>query len=91
MPTSQPLPEPLPHIGPILDDRARPIRFDPHELAVVLSHYDIGVIEQIRAYSRGSPRAPKARVRTRRADYLLKRRAPGRGSRGGTCGFPAPS
>lgn len=78
MPTVPPLPEPMPHIGPILDDRVRPMRFDPLELARVLSHYDLGVIEQIRAYTRGSPRAPKVRIRSRRGDFLLKRRAPGR-------------
>ena len=78
MPTAQPLPEPMPHIGPILDPRVRPMRFDPLELAKVLSHYDLGVIEQLRAYKRGSPRAPKVRIRTRRGDFLLKRRAPGR-------------
>ena len=78
MPTAQPLPEPMPHIGPILDDRVRPMRFDPLELAKVLSHYDLGVLEQLRTYSRGSPRAPKVRIRTRQGDFLLKRRAPGR-------------
>ena len=78
MPIDQPLPDPMPHIGPILDDRVRPMRFDPLELAKVLSHYDLGVIEQLRAYTRGSPRAPKVRIRTRSGDFLLKRRAPGR-------------
>ncbi len=78
MPSPQPLPEPMPHLGPILDDRVRPVRFDPMELAKALSHYDLGVIEQLRVYTRGSPRAPKVRVRTRRGDFLLKRRAPGR-------------
>jgi homoserine kinase type II len=54
------------------------MRFDSLELAKVLSHYDLGVIEQLRTYARGSPRAPKVRIRTRRGDFLLKRRAPGR-------------
>jgi homoserine kinase type II len=78
MTTSQPPPEPLPHVGPILDDRVRRQRFDPHELAIVLSHYDLGVIEQIRAYARGSARSPKVRIKTRDGAFLLKRRAPGR-------------
>lgn len=78
MPTSQPLPEPVPHVGPVFDEQVRHLRFDACELAVVLSHYDLGVIEQIRAYPRGSPRAPKARIATLRGHYLLKRRAPGR-------------
>lgn len=74
----RPLPEPVPHIGPILDERRRRQRFDPNELAVVLSHYELGVIEKIHVFPRGSPRAPKVRVRTHRGEYLLKRRAPGR-------------
>jgi Ser/Thr protein kinase RdoA (MazF antagonist) len=78
MTTSQPPPEPLPHVGPILDERARRQRFDPHELAIVLSHYDLGVIEQIRTYARGSAQSPKVRIKTRRGVFLLKRRAPGR-------------
>ncbi|MCH6552369.1 MAG: hypothetical protein IH804_10215, partial [Planctomycetes bacterium] len=68
----------MPHIGPILDDRVRHEQFDPHELGIVLSHYELGVIEQIRSFPRGSPRAPKVRIRTHRGEYLLKRRAPGR-------------
>ena len=78
MPPSQPAPEPLPHVGPILDDQVRRERFDPRELAIVLSHYDLGIIEQIRAYPRGSPRSPKVRLKSRRGVFLLKRRAPGR-------------
>ncbi len=76
----QPIPpvSEAPHLGPILEDRARPLRFEPRELAIVLSHYDLGVIEQIRVFARGSPRAPKVRLRGRGGDFLLKRRAPGR-------------
>lgn len=78
MPDNRPLPEPLPHIGPVLDERVRRQRFEPSELAIVLSHYDLGVIEEIRAFPRGSPRSPKVRIRTRGGVFLLKRRAPGR-------------
>ncbi|MHC4415697.1 MAG: phosphotransferase enzyme family protein [Planctomycetota bacterium] len=78
MPPRQPPPEPLPNLGPILDDRTRRERFDAPELAVVLSHYDLGIIEQIRAYPRGSRRAPKVRITARGGEFLLKRRAPGR-------------
>jgi homoserine kinase type II len=53
-------------------------RFDAHELAMVLSHYDLGVLEQIREYPRGSRRAPKVRIKSRKGEFLLKRRAPGR-------------
>jgi Ser/Thr protein kinase RdoA (MazF antagonist) len=102
MPKSQPPPEPLPHVGPILEDRARRQRFDSRELAIVLSHYDLGVIEQIRAYPKGSSQSPKVRIKTRHGFYLLKRRAPGRDdpyrvafTHGiqlhlSDCGFPVP-
>jgi homoserine kinase type II len=73
----QPLPAQAPHIGPVMDERARHERFAPHELAMVLSHYDIGAIRQIRPCRRGSRRAPKLRIRTDHGQYLLKRRAPG--------------
>ena len=53
-------------------------RFTPSELAVVLSHYDLGVIESAKEYPRGSRRSPKLRLRTARGRYLLKRRAQGR-------------
>lgn len=53
-------------------------RFAPDELAIVCSHYDIGVIKSIKEYRRGSRRAPKAVLKTTTGRYLLKRRAPGR-------------
>ena len=53
-------------------------RFSPSELAVVLSHYDLGVIESAKEFARGSRRAPKLRLRTADGRYLLKRRAQGR-------------
>lgn len=54
-------------------------QFSPNELAVVLSHYDLGVIESAKDFPRGSRKSPKLVLRTvgdRR--YLLKRRAAGR-------------
>jgi Ser/Thr protein kinase RdoA (MazF antagonist) len=53
-------------------------RFAPSELAVVLSHYDIGVIESAKEFPRGSRRAPKLLLKTGRGRYLLKRRASGK-------------
>jgi Ser/Thr protein kinase RdoA (MazF antagonist) len=53
-------------------------RFTPSELAVVLSHYDVGVIESAKEYPRGSRRAPKLLLRSPRGRYLLKRRASGK-------------
>lgn len=67
-----------PHIGPIQEEAARRERFTSNELAVVLSHYDLGVIHGIHEYPRGSSRAPKVRIRCDRGEFLLKRRAPGR-------------
>ncbi len=66
------------HLGPKRDDTIRRERFDAAELAIVLSHYDIGVIERIKEYPRGSRRAPKVRIETSQGEFLLKRRAPGR-------------
>jgi homoserine kinase type II len=48
------------------------------ELAVVLSHYDIGIIETIKEYARGSRKAPKLLLRSERGEFLLKRRARGK-------------
>lgn len=59
----------------MLTDRER---FLPSELAVVLSHYDVGVIESAKEYPRGSRRAPKLLLKTARGLFLLKRRAAGR-------------
>jgi Ser/Thr protein kinase RdoA (MazF antagonist) len=53
-------------------------RFSPSELAVVLSHYDIGVIESAKEFPRGSRRAPKLLLKTPRGRFLLKRRATGK-------------
>jgi len=53
-------------------------RFSMGELAVVCSHYDLGVIESVHEFPRGSRRAPKVLLRTSRGPMLLKRRAPGR-------------
>ncbi len=66
------------HVGSDSPDRQRRDTFEMYELAVVLSHYDLGPIEKLREYPRGSRRAPKLRITARRGDFLLKRRAPGR-------------
>jgi Ser/Thr protein kinase RdoA (MazF antagonist) len=74
---SDPVPQPIrPHVGPSHEDPHRE-RFDAHELAMVLSHYDLGVIESLRTFPRGSRRSPKVRIRSRKGEYLLKRRAVG--------------
>ncbi|MGI9015404.1 MAG: phosphotransferase enzyme family protein [Phycisphaerales bacterium] len=65
-----------PHLGPRQDDATHRDRMSSHELATVLSHYDIGIIERLREYPRGSRRSPKVRILTRTGEYLLKRRSP---------------
>ena len=53
-------------------------RFSAAELAIVLSQYDLGAIESIKEFPRGSRRAPKMHIRAQRGSYLLKRRAAGK-------------
>jgi Ser/Thr protein kinase RdoA (MazF antagonist) len=52
-------------------------RFDGHELAIVLSYYDLGALESLRVFPRGSRRSPKVRIKSQRGEFLLKRRAAG--------------
>lgn len=55
-----------------------PATFSATELAIVLSHYDLGVIDAAQPFIRGSRRAPKLLLRSERGAFLLKRRAEGR-------------
>jgi Ser/Thr protein kinase RdoA (MazF antagonist) len=50
-------------------------RFAADELAVVLSHYDLGVIESITEFNRGSRQSPKVGIVAQRGKFLLKKRA----------------
>jgi len=52
--------------------------FSSEELAQVLSHYDIGVIHQVKPLSVGSRRTPKVVVISERGKFLLKRRPKGK-------------
>ncbi len=52
--------------------------FNGSELAVVLSHYDLGIIESITDFDRGSRQSPKAGIVSARGKFLLKRLAPQR-------------
>ena len=52
--------------------------FAADELAIVLSHFDIGVIDSITEYPRGSRKAPKVLVSSEQGKFLLKRRARGK-------------
>src|SRR3954467_6457999 len=53
-------------------------KFAPEELAIVLSHFDIGVIESIVEFARGSRKAPKLLIVSENGKFLLKRRAKGK-------------
>jgi Ser/Thr protein kinase RdoA (MazF antagonist) len=53
-------------------------KFAADELAIVLSHYDIGVVQSIAEFPRGSRRAPKLLIASERGKFLLKRRARGK-------------
>ncbi len=53
-------------------------RLAADELAIVLSHYDLGTVQAIQEFPRGSRRAPKLIVRSDKGDFLLKRRAKGK-------------
>lgn len=52
--------------------------FATDELAIVLSHYDIGIIEAMAEYPRGSRKAPKLLIQAEHGKFLLKRRARGK-------------
>jgi len=52
--------------------------FSSEELVLVLSHYDIGLIHQVKPLSAGSRRAPKMVIISERGKFLLKRRPKGK-------------
>lgn len=52
--------------------------FGTGELAIALSHYDLGAIESIQAFPRGSRKAPKVVIKSGGGLFLLKRRGPGK-------------
>src|SRR4051794_40851855 len=52
--------------------------FSAEELSIVLSHFDIGVIDSVVEYPRGSRKAPKLLIVSEQGKFLLKRRARGK-------------
>src|SRR5580698_5235661 len=52
--------------------------FGAEELAIVMSHFDIGVIDSILDYPKGSRKAPKLLIVSEQGKFLLKRRARGK-------------
>src|SRR6478672_9635402 len=53
-------------------------KFAADELVIVMSNFDIGVIESVREFPRGSRRAPKLLLTSEKGEFLLKRRARGK-------------
>src|SRR5271154_4835036 len=53
-------------------------QFSAEELAIVMSHFEIGVIDSIVEYPRGSRKAPKLLIVSEQGKFLLKRRARGK-------------
>jgi len=49
--------------------------FDTAELAVAMSYYDLGVVESITDFPRGSRHSPKVGIVCERGKFLLKRRS----------------
>src|SRR4029079_10677885 len=72
-PAQQATPQPAQARSPIQRER-----FGPEELPIILSHYDIGVIDSIAEYPRGSRKAPKLLIVSEQGKFLLKRRARGK-------------
>ena len=53
-------------------------QFTQEELAIAMSHFDIGFIDSVQEYARGSRKAPKLLIGSDQGRFLLKRRARGR-------------
>lgn len=53
-------------------------KFGVEELSVVLSHFDIGTLDSVTEYPRGSRKAPKLLIVSEQGKFLLKRRARGK-------------
>lgn len=52
--------------------------FSARELAICLSHYELGTISDIEEFPRGSRRSPKVVIACQRGQFLFKRRAKGK-------------
>ena len=52
--------------------------FGAEEMAICLSHYDLGIVRSIQQFPRGSRRAPKVIIECDRGRFLFKRRAKGK-------------
>ncbi len=66
-----------PHLGPLVEDVTIAEEISGKDLALVLSHYELGAINRIAEYRKGSRRSAKVIVGADKGKYLLKRRAQG--------------
>ena len=57
---------------------SRSAHFSSQELARVLSHYELGIIKQVRTLSAGNRRAPKVVIVSDNGKFMLKRRPRGK-------------
>jgi len=57
-------------------------KFGAEELAICLSHYDLGILRSVKDFPRGSKRAPKAVIQSDRGKFLFKRRSKGKDNLG---------
>jgi homoserine kinase type II len=53
-------------------------RFSPEELTRCLGHYELGHVESLQKFTRGSKRSPKVVITAAAGKFLFKRRAKGR-------------
>lgn len=54
------------------------LAFDLAEAVMVLSHYDLGIVQAVREFRRGSRHSPKLLIKCEKGGFVLKRRAHGR-------------
>lgn len=64
-------------LGPLAEDGLAVEEISGRDLAIVLSRYDIGAVDRISDYKRGSRRSPKMHIVSSMGEFLLKRRAVG--------------
>lgn len=66
---------PQPHLGPSTYGEEVSEEIHGQDLVIVLSQYDIGKIERLSDYKKGSRRAAKMLITASKGSFLLKRRA----------------
>ena len=64
-------------LGPLAQEGGVAEEISGRDLAIVLSRYDLGAVDRISDYKRGSRRSPKMHIVSSMGEFLLKRRAPG--------------